>query len=211
MGRLRYGLPPAVVAALAVAVAASGAHAQKSRILDRTLLCEVELSGGIHELNVYGQSGVRLKGSRSKWKELPSAHFANGDISAAGIAGVAAGRSDSTMQVASGLWYDAKRCKRTSARVALGPKGLGGGQAGPFQERFECPSPKQVVIRLRAEFSRPADFDFSSRFSQYHAGGPPLERASLGATTTSGRPLAYVDVNESGRARLFFRGNCLRA
>jgi hypothetical protein len=200
-----------VLAVLAAAVGTQAALTQRTRIVDRTLLCSIELQGGIHELNVYGQSGVRLQPDPSKWKELPSAFLNNGSIWTAGLAGVTAGRRDPTTQVASGLWYDAKRCKRSSRRVALSTKGLGGGPANQFQERFECPAPRRVLIRARAEFARPTDFDFLSSTQQFTAGGPPLRLAQLAAATTAGKPLAYVDVSESGRTRIFLRGNCVRS
>lgn len=210
-GRLRIALSLTVLALLAAALETSAAPEQRARILDRTLLCSIELQGGIHELNVYGQSGVRLQGNASKWKELPTAFLNSGSIWTAGLAGATAGRSDPSTQVGSGLFYDAKRCKRTSRRVALSTKGLGGGPANQFQERFECPAPREVLIRVRAEFARPTDFDFISRTQQFGASGPPLRFAQLAATTTTGKALAYVDVSESGRTRIFLRGNCVRS
>lgn len=210
-GRLRIGLASTVLVALGVAASTSAAPAQKARILDRTLLCSIELQGGIYELNVYGQSGVRLQENPSKWKSLPTAFVNSGSTWTTGLAGVTAGRSDPSTQVASGLYYDAKRCKRSSARVSLTPRGLGGGRANQFQERWECPAPRQVLIRIRAEFSRPTDFDFISFSQQFGASGPPLEKAQIATTTPTGKPLALVDVNESGRTRIFLRGNCVRS
>ena len=211
MRSLRGGaLAVVLLAAVCASQAARSAPAQRARVLDRTLLCAIEPTGGIHELNVYGESGVRLQENPSKWKVLPNARFNSGSVWSAGLAGMTAGRRDLSTQVASGMWYDAKRCKRTSARVALSLKGLGGGPANQWEERFECPAPRQVLIRIRAEFARPTDFDFLSRTGQFTAGGPPLKIGQLAAATRTGVPLAYADVNESGRARIFFRGNCAR-
>lgn len=209
-GRLRIGLAVTMLVALAAALETTAAPAQKSRIVDRTLLCAVELQGGVYELNVYGQSGVRLQENPSKWKELPSAFVNSGSTWTAGLAGATAGRPDPTTQVSSALWYDAKRCRRTSARVSLTPKGLGGGPANQWQERWECPATRRIHIRVRAEFARPVDWDFISFSQQFGASGPPLEVAQLMATTPTGKQLAYVDVNESGRTRILLRGNCVR-
>jgi hypothetical protein len=68
-----------------------------------------------------------------------------------------------------------------------------------------------VLIRVRAEFARPTDFDFLSSTQQFTAGGPPLRFAQLAAATPAGKPLAYVDVNESGRTRIFLRASCVRS
>jgi hypothetical protein len=199
-----------LLAAVGASQTAQSAPAQRARVLDRTLLCAIEPTGGIHELNVYGQSGVRLQEDPSKWKELASAHLNSGSIWKAGLAGVTAGRRDPTTQVASGLWYDARRCKRTTARVSLTTKGLGGGPANQWEERFECTAARQVLIRIRAEFARPTDWDFVSFSNQFGASGPPLRLGQLAAATRTGTPLAYADVNEAGRTRLFFRGHCVR-
>jgi hypothetical protein len=67
-----------------------------------------------------------------------------------------------------------------------------------------------VLIRIRAQFARPTDFDHIASTRQYGASGPPLLYAQIAAATTRGKPLAYVDVRDSGRTRLFFGGNCVR-
>jgi hypothetical protein len=69
-GRLRGGTLLAALIALSVAAATTAAPAQRTRILDRTLLCSIELQGGIYELNVYGRSGVRLRESPSNGRSF---------------------------------------------------------------------------------------------------------------------------------------------
>jgi hypothetical protein len=202
----------AVVIGLVPVTASQAATEQKARVLDRTLTCANEIQGGIYELNVYGKAGVRLQGQPSKWKELPTARIGPGNPSSAGFAGLTAGRRDPSVPVYSGMFYDAQRCKRTSRRVPLTPKGLGGQEAGQFEERFECPAGRQLLIRVRAEFARPTDWDSISRFGQIVAGGPALKRGQLAAMTPAGKVLAYVDVNELGRTIIFLRrGNCFPA
>jgi hypothetical protein len=94
---------------------------------------------GIRLVRISGHSGVRDQAD-------PSSAFVNsGSTSTVGLAAVTAGRSDPSAQVASGLFYDAKRCKRSTRRVALTTKGLAGGAASQLQERWECPSPRQVL------------------------------------------------------------------
>jgi hypothetical protein len=195
-------------------VAAAGAYAateQRSRVVDRTLVCTIEPQGGIRELNLYGQSGIRSIDDPAKWTTLPNALFNNGSVWKAGFAGITAGRDDASTQVFSGLWYSSSRCKRSTKRVTFTRKGLpSGGAASPLKERWECVAPKQVLLRIRGEFASPTRWRYISAFKQYGANGPPLRFAQLMATTLTGKPLAYADANESGRARLFFRGTCLR-
>jgi hypothetical protein len=195
-------------------VAAAGAYAaseQRSRVVDRAVLCTIEPQGGIRELNVYGQSGVRSTDDPVKWTTLPYALFNNGSVWKNGFASITAGRDDASTQVFSSLWYDGARCKLSKKKVVFTRKGLpSGGAASPLKERWECVAPKQVLLRIRGEFASPTRWRFISAFRQYGANGPPLRFAQLMATTLTGKPLAYADANESGRARLFFRGTCLR-
>jgi hypothetical protein len=203
-----------VASLLGALVAAVGAHAateQRARVLDRTVLCNVDPTGGIRELNVYGQAGVRLPADRAKWMSLPTAWFNSGSIWTHGLANVTAGRNDPATQVGSGIVYDGKRCKLSPKRVVFTRKGLdGGGPASQLQERWECVAAKQVLVRVRGEFAAPARWRHIRQFQQYSASGPSVRSAQLMATTLAGKPLAYADVNESGRARLFFRASCLR-
>lgn len=201
----------ALAGALVAAVGAYAAPEQRARVLDRTILCAVDPTGGIRELNVYGQAGVRLPEDRTKWTSLPTAWFNSGSIWTYGLANVTAGRNDPVRQVSSGIVYDGKRCKLSTKRVVFTRKGLdGGGPASQLQERWECASPKQVLVRIRGEFTAPARWRHIRQFGQYGASGPSVRSAQLMATTLAGKPLAYADVNESGRARLFFRSTCLR-
>jgi hypothetical protein len=66
-------------------------------------------------------------------------------------------------------------------------------------------------MRIRAVFARPTDFDFISFTQQIGASGPPLKFGQIATATTTGRSLAYVDVSESDRTRIFLRGNCVRS
>jgi hypothetical protein len=211
-GSLRFLLAASLLGALVAAVSASAAPEQRARVLDRTVLCTVEPQGGIRELNLYGQSGVRATDDATKWASLPTAWFNNGSIWTAGLAGITAGRNDPSRHAGSGLWYDAKRCKSSRTRVVLTRGGLGsGGAASQLKERWECVSPKRVLIRIRGEFASPVRWRYIARqFRQFGASGPALRSAQLMATTPAGKPLAYADANESGRARLFFDGACLR-
>jgi hypothetical protein len=206
----RVVLVASIVGALVV-VAAQAATEQRARVLDRTILCNVDPTGGIRELNVYGQSGVRLPADRAKWMSLPTAWFNSGSIWTYGLANVTAGRNDPTTEVGSGIVYDGKRCKLSTKRVVFTRKGLeGGGPASQLQERWECVAAKQVLVRIRGEFAAPARWRHIRQFQQYGASGPTVRSAQLMAATLRGKPLAYADVNESGRARVFFRSACQR-
>lgn len=196
---------------LAVAVGAQAAPGQRARVLDRTVVCTVDPTGGIRELNIYGQAGVRLPEDQAKWLSLPTAWFNSGSIWTHGLANVTAGRNDPARQVSSGIVYDGKRCKLSRERVVFTRKGLdGGGAASQLQERWECVAPRQILVRIRGEFAAPARWRHIRQFQQFGASGPSVRSAQLMATTLAGKPLAYADVHESGRARILFRSTCLR-
>lgn len=179
-------------------------------MLDRTFLCPVPVSRGVRQLELSGQSGVRDQADPSKWFALSSASVGTGYGS---LAYVLAGsprveRGQAVPQPTSTLWIFRSRCKASSARVALSPRSLGGGAANQWHERYKCPAPRQIILRVRAEFSSPTSP------ATRHGGlvsTAPLKSGRLAVTTRTGKPIAYADVFESGKARLFFAGNCLRA
>lgn len=91
--------------------------------------------------------------------------------------------------------------------MPLSPRGLGGGSANRFGENFECYPPKRVLIRVRAVFSSPTA---PKRRGAGLASSVTVKEGRLAVRTQTGKPLVYAEALESGRARLFVAGNCLR-
>jgi hypothetical protein len=194
---LVLGLGAALASALALQ-ASAGTHQAASRELDRTYRCAVGVSGGIRSVNVQAQTGIRDIEDRSKWRAL--ANFLL--IPVSGTSSIAAGAGGPVADPAppvSGFW--AIGCPRARANVPLARGRLGGGRASQFTDRYQCPAPGVVLVRVRVEFARPVSV--GSRTSAR------VRAASMAVRTTAGKPIAYADVHESGRARLFTASNCV--
>jgi hypothetical protein len=94
-------------------------------------------------------------------------------------------------------------CRPARTSVPLSPRGLAGGAASQLGERFECVVPRRVVVRIRAEFRAPVSLRRGGTANALRSGRVAVRSAS-------GKPIVYADVFESGRARLFLAGNCVR-
>jgi hypothetical protein len=204
---------PRIVVALSVAVAlsavlgsglSSASHSAKSRVIDRTMRCTIPLQAGAREFNVYGQAGVRDQANRSKWLKPATVGFGAGDATPY-VAVVMRPRPEipgGFDQRARTLAIGDSACRRASVRVPFSRSGLGGGPASQLVERFECVAPRLVLVRVRAVFRRPTSFRGGTAV--------PLRSGYLVVRSEAGKPLVYADVFESGKARLFFAGNCVR-
>lgn len=205
--------PLSVVLGLALVFALLGAavfatqsseagESQRSRVIDRTFVCSVPLQAGIRELHVTGQSGVRDRADRSKWFALAYVHV--------GFAWVRAGSPEAeerspVQQEETLLIY--RTCRQSALRVPLSPKGLSGGRASQLLESYECAAPRRIRLRVRAEFGSPTSLR-STPTAQWTR--VPVKAGYLAVRTEAGKPLAYAEAFESGKARLFFTGNCVR-
>jgi hypothetical protein len=79
--------------------------------------------------------------------------------------------------------------------------------AAQLGDEFDCFAPKQVVIRVRAVLVTPGTL---RRGPQYQTAHVAVREAKLAVRTPKGKPLAYADVQESGKARLFVAPGCTR-
>lgn len=95
----------------------------------------------------------------------------------------------------------------SSRRVPLSPRGLSGGVASQLSDEYECPAPRRVYLRIRGVFRSPASLRLDRRFL-YHNTEVPLKEAAIAVRSESGKPLAFVAVSESGKARIFTAPSC---
>jgi hypothetical protein len=178
-----------------------------ARVVDRTVICVIPVHAGIRDLTVSGNSGVRLLDDRTRWHALPAASLGTGSSAVGVLVRVQAGAPVPDSAVGGTVWIYTTHCRPSRATVAFSARALSGGLANKNAEHFECQVPRRVLIRLKAEFRAPTSL-------RSRDGGlttqSPVKRAFLAARTETGRPLAYADVSESGRTRLFYAGNCLR-
>lgn len=202
-----------LVAALAFAALGGRADGQAASVLDRTYSCRVELGGGLRAVDVTAHAGSRVG---KQWAKLPYVGLRTGNatISTANIlAWVTAGRPVAATTMDLDFWsfgglgtVGVRRalCRVTEARVPLSPSGLTGGAAAALGSKFSCEAPARVFVRVRAQLTARA-VPRGPEFSSVHV---PARAAQVAVRTTSGRALAYGDVHESGKARLFVAKGC---
>ena len=218
---MRLALAAALGAALLVAVLPAAAKTGAT-VIDRTVQCRTLLNGGIHEIEARAHSGVRA--SPSAWKTLPFAVVTSGSTGSAAtqldnaFVWIAAGRPSRetwleehffpTLATANGtLAIKLSRCRATSVRVPLSRRGLEGGSASQLGEIFDCQSPRNVLVRVRARIESGAGLRASHGFLRTDA---TISEAALAVRTRSGRSLAYAAVAASGRTQLFTGRGCFR-
>jgi hypothetical protein len=214
MRRLSLSLVLGVALVLGAAVFATqsseAGQAQGSRVVDRTMRCTVPLRAGLRLVIVSGQSGVRDQDDPSRWFAIASV---SASVQGAGLALAQAGtprseRTDRVPQVNESFWIHSRACRPVAARISFGPRGLGGGPLNQFNERYKCTTPKRVLLRVRGEFRSPVTLRLRDGIFSTNE---PLVKGQVAMRTERGKPLLYADVVESGKARLFFTGSCVRA
>ena len=100
----------------------------------------------------------------------------------------------------------ALRCDDESG-ASLARRGLVGGVAGTFGDELRCIVPRTVLVRVRATFREPVAEEPNKAGGFITASGRIIT-GQIAVRTLGGRQIAYADVTDSGRARMFSRG-CL--
>jgi hypothetical protein len=199
---------PGVVLALACLAAAgllleppARADVVAARVVDRTFLCST--SRAVRSVDVSARSGVRS--SSAQWKDLPSAWIDSGLFGAdARLVTISAGTMGEFDR--GGIVIHRGRCARAAARVALSTRGLSGDSASQLGKTYDCRAPTRILVRIRMIFRSPTSLK-TRRFG-YAAFGA-AKAGYLAVRTEAGKPLAYADVVDSGRARLFTARSCV--
>jgi hypothetical protein len=191
-------------------------------VVDRTVECRTLQNGGIYEIEARAHSGVRASGS--VWKTLPFAVITTGSTGSAAtqldnaFLWISAGRPSATTWLEESFFptlahqngtlaIKLGRCRSTRTRVPLVTTGLGGGQAGQLGEIFDCASPRNVLVRVRARLESSGGLRSGHGFLRTTT---PLTQAALAVRTRSGKMLAYASVAASGKTRLFTAPSCTR-
>lgn len=182
-----FGL--ALLAASILAATGSGtpASSSASRIIDRTLNCEIGIMGGIRLAELRVSSAVRQR------KQPANVDLTTNIAPTWRLAYV----GETAVELS-------PACRPSTARVLLSARGLSGGIASPFVDNFDCWMPRRVLIRVRAVFRSPVTlrsgtpWGFPLRFARGE-----VTEGSLAIRTQAGKRLAFVTVSDSGRARVF--------
>jgi hypothetical protein len=222
-----WGLAGATLALVVVVVArgsaASAAQVQSAAVIDRTYSCASGLVGGLRQVQARAHAGSR---QRSEWTKLPYAVIASGGAARtpfedappeSSLAWISAGKpSLSTSVDDSWLSFTARAggtigvnrelCTLVRPRLPLTRRGLVGGAVGTRIAGFDCEVPRRVLLRLRAVVD--GGTALRERGASFRVTGAPTREAMLSVGTPSGRPLAFADVFNSGRARLFTAPGC---
>lgn len=185
---------------------------QASRIIDRTLSCTVASRAGVQKTKLSGTSGTRL--DASKWLHL--ANVSVRDVQGTFV-GVDAGNPlapDQTSGYVFGpqrLWLRADAACRSAAPIALSRQGLVGGRAAQLGDDYECAGRGRITVRVRAEFRAPTKLvRYRGANEQiYLRASGTVKRATLAVRSAAGKPLAYGEVSESGRALLYASPGCV--
>jgi hypothetical protein len=215
----------ALLAAMAFALQAQARpQAAAARVIDRTMVCAAALSGGIYEVEASAQAGADKRGS--SWHKPAIAMVTTGSTASAGealdhalawtIAGTPTRDAPVIPDPFPGFSYPIRawgtlamttRCRVSRARPALSSSGLRGGRIDALGGTFDCPSPRRVLVRVRAVLA--ADSSLSIRRGNLGT-TTPLTEARVVVSTQKGKRLAYAEVAGSGRARLFTAPSCIR-
>lgn len=180
----------AVGAALVGAATLSSARAERAqtRVLDRTVLCETGLSGGIREIDVSARS-TSGSGPRSGGY----VDVATSGLPTPRLAGV----FESAVELS-------PACRSSRVAVPLVRGNLVGGVVARTIEAVDCQTPRRVLVRVRAEFRARTTLRRHTRY------GYPMLTArgvvtsgSLAARTPSGAPLVFARLLPTGRVQVF--------
>jgi hypothetical protein len=211
----------AALAAVAVPWPSSAGATEASRVVDRTFSCAPGYLGGVYSITVRARTGVGRTGS--VWQQPPLATVGSSLVGAAqfsiqnSLAWISAGqpapaapvspadpelplRAWGTVGVQSGV------CRASPARVPVGTRGLVRAAVGPFEETYDCDTPRRVLVRVRATL---AGTGALSSFHGYLRTTVPTRTAEVMVRTPSGRPVSYVRVQEPGKAGLFTAPGCV--
>jgi hypothetical protein len=207
MARALPAAVAAVTGVLAAVVPDGGAAAQASRIIDRTVVCQMTGIGYPDSLRYMTVSATPYDAG---YNTSPTIGASNGSFGYPG-AGVGlrtgpAGRENETPTGELGMTRtQTGRCAKTRLRIPLSSRGLEGGPTGPDRKWYRCDVPAKVVIRVRAVFKRPTFFRVDPRFPDSEEANGDIETAHIAVVTLRGRrPVAFMSAHHAtGSARIF--------
>jgi hypothetical protein len=191
-------------------------------VVDRTVTCVPGLVGGVRKVNPFARAGSGRRGST--WNSPAFAAAATSISGSAAtavddhLAWVTAGAPSPDATVVGTLagftfpmrsWgtvaVNRRYCRTSPQRVPFSRKGLSGGAVGPFDDRWDCDPGRRVVVRVRAVVRSKTKL---SSFRGFLRTTEPVRSAKLVVAMPSGKTLAYAEILESGKSRLFVAPSC---
>jgi len=208
------GICALVVGSLLVSQPSSAGSAATPRIVERTLSCTAGVQAGAHVVYVNVQTGVK---NANAFKTLGQAVLSTAGSRIATqpnqyepqLVAMTAGFPAPPPLTTGGLGYDGKRCRPTKAKVPFTKRGLTGGVANQIGEQIQCFPPGSVLVHFRAVFAAsPAVMVKIDKKSRFYSALGRLEIGRIALRAATGKPLAYLDLVDSGTARSFTAGSC---
>ncbi|HUH14457.1 MAG TPA: hypothetical protein VML35_01070 [Gaiellaceae bacterium] len=184
-----------------------------TRVIDRTFVCTVAPHVGVRFFEVSAVTGFRDPDEPKRWRWAAGAEIEGARL------GFASSRAGAPMErLTRWLYVDPETCKAASGRVLLSPRGLVGGAASQLQgtttvgsDSYRCVTPRRFLLRVRAVFRTPTALRvqhlFAKRWLTTSTAAVATE-VKLAARTEAGKQLAYTEIFQSGKARLFASKTC---
>jgi hypothetical protein len=159
--------------AVAAAALFAGAGSARASVVAGTISCKTQTLGGVSVAAfdfVSGYQDVRAYFSLHVGNSHPTPTFYIG--------------------VMPPPHFDARYCRRASARIPLSAKGLPR-PASRLDALGRCSAGARVLVRYRSEFD-----------------GQTVIAASVAVRTAKGKPLAFAAFDRSGKGRIFLSPRC---
>ncbi|HEV8250772.1 MAG TPA: hypothetical protein VGQ15_12440 [Gaiellaceae bacterium] len=197
---------------VARALSSSPLAVSTTRLVNRTIECTPGSAHGARSITVSGQSGWKKNGKFEWLAQLsvttPGQPLPRRRNYMPTLAGATAGYPFNGPIPTGSLGFEAKLCKPARATVPLTTRGLSGGAAGLFGgDQYTCLVSGPVLIHVRAAFLEPTTLKLDARRTFYTAIGR-IAKAQIAVRTASGKALAYGEVLDSGKARIFTAKGC---
>lgn len=196
--------------ALLLGVGAAQSAPSASRTVDRTFLCRLPQPN----VDLLASAGIRYAEDRSRWKKLAAAYASTNQGTLASIrAGAPLPPRTEIGATPDTVSFDTDQCMAWKAPLPLMARGLSGGAADQFGDPFECLVPQRLVVRVRATFRSPTILrarsgEFNGVRWKTLTTNVPLRQGQLAVGTLSGKRIAYAEVFESGKSRIFTAPAC---
>ncbi len=193
-------------------------------ILDRTMLCAVDTSGGVREFKIMAAAGYRNKGV---WGRLPFAVVSTGRTASQStilddsLVWVSAGKpapATDLMDVGvtgtripaqqyGTLALNTRACSPSRARVPLTASGLRDAAPGPLGAAFDCLAPARVLVRVRLLTESASPPLYRDRY--FTKSKERFRESYVVVRTLAGKQLALAAAFDNGKARLLTSKGCV--
>ena len=200
--------------------------AAATKVIDRTLVCAVGLVGGIHQIYVQANVGTRVPGNPAAWRYLASAGVASRIVSYGdeytlfvhySLAGVSAGdplRPDGFKALPERLTFLPGSGCRSAQRIPFSRSGIVARRVGGLTDQYiSCYPGTRVVVRIRGTFAAPTRlrrvfFSAQADPTVHLVAAGAVVHGELAVRSATGKPLAYAEVFQNGKAKLFTSRSC---